>query len=241
MTYSDSTIYTAQGIVDLYTESVQGIEGAVEDSPDRASGGVERARKGALVERLARGVIGLAWSEIGGLNASLSTNKGKKIKVTINESYLERLADPELRQSIKNRMGDYTYGVSIDVPVYIEGKLAMAVECKAYTENAMLKRILVDGWLVRNQAPDTDVVLLQLESMLGGDYSEIFKSKMMGSTSTHTLMSYFDYPLKIITLLEGERKVNRPIHDRKFFKEMSIEAVEMAIEFFKGRLERFVK
>ena len=241
MTYSDGTIYTPQGIIDLYTESVQGIEGAVEDNPDRASGGVERAKKGALVERLARGIIHIAWAEIGGLNASLSTNKSKKLKVAINENYLERVADPELKQSIKNRIDDYTYGVSIDVPVYIEGRLAMAVECKSYTENAMLKRILVDGWLVRNHTPDTDVVLLQLESMLGGDYSEIFKRKMMGSTSTHTLMSHFDYPLSIITLLEGERKVNRPIHDRKFFKEMRIEAVEMAIEFFKGRLERFVK
>jgi len=51
---------------------------------------------------------------------------------------------------------------------------------------------------------------VQLESQLGGDYSTD-KDIIFGSRSTHTLLSHFDIDLNIITLLEGERKVKRPI------------------------------
>lgn len=58
-----------------------------------------------------------------------------------------------------------------DVQMFIEERFALVMECKAYTENAMLKRILVDFTLLKNVYPDLSFVLLQLESQLGGDYS----------------------------------------------------------------------
>ncbi len=44
-------------------------------------------------------------------------------------------------------------------------------------------------------------------------------------------MSYFpDIRLHVITLLTGERKVNQPIHKREFFKELSPESLDHAID-----------
>ncbi len=73
----------------------------------------------------------------------------------------------------------------------------------------MLKRILVDCALLKHIYPEVSFVLLQLESQLGGDYSLSVSGKY-GSPPTHTLLSYFDIDLNIITLLRGERKwINR--------------------------------
>lgn len=114
------------------------------------------------------------------------------------------------------------------------------MECKAYTENAMLKRILVDFTLFKQVYPDLSFVLLQLESQLGGDYSLVNSTKY-GSPSTHTLLSYFDIDLNILTLLEGERKVDRPIHKHEYYKSLRAESLLTALEVIKNLLIKGVK
>ena len=116
----------------------------------------------------------------------------------------------------------------------------MTVECKAYTENAMLKRILVDASLTKKVFPNIYYVLFQLESQLGGDYSSIFNDITYGSSPSNTLMSYFDINLEIITLLEGERKVDEPIHKTDYFKELKEESLNNDIKFFNGKLKPFI-
>jgi hypothetical protein len=74
-----------------------------------------------------------------------------------------------------------------------------------------------------------------LESQLGGDYSCSLTGKF-GSASTHTLLSYFDIDLKILTLLEGERKVDQPIHKPEFYKPLKRERIIEAINYFKKLL-----
>ena len=122
--------------------------------------------------------------------------------------------------------------------MYIDKKFVIGIECKAYTENAMLKRILVDFHLLKTKYPNLSCYLFQLESQLGGDYSELNR-KTFGSHPTHTLMSYFDdVELKIITFLKGERKINRPIH--KFFKPLEKKQIVYAIKLLAGDLSRFL-
>ena len=59
------------------------------------------------------------------------------------------------------------------------------------------------------EAVGTDTYyLVQLESQLGGDYSEL-NDITYGSPATHALLSHVDVELKIITLLKGERKVDK--------------------------------
>jgi len=99
----------------------------------------------------------------------------------------------------------------------------------------MLKRILVDFTLFKQVFPDLTFVLFQLESQLGGDYSTSNYIKY-GSPSTHTLLSYFDIDLNIITLLEGERKVDRPIHKLEYYKALREESLLTALDVFKNLL-----
>ena len=75
-----------------------------------------------------------------------------------------------------------------------------------------------------------------MESQLGGDYCRPDKNITLGSHSTHTLMSYFDVDLAIITLIEGERKVDKAIHKKEFFKELKPDNLLKAIELFKATL-----
>jgi hypothetical protein len=104
----------------------------------------------------------------------------------------------------------------------------MGIECKAYAENAMIKRILFDFHLLKTLYPNISCYLFQLESQLGGDYSKL-PDIVYGATSTHSIMSYFeDVNLNIFTFLEGERNINKPIH--KNFKQLKKETIEIAIE-----------
>lgn len=108
----------------------------------------------------------------------------------------------------------------------MDDKFALSVECKAYTENVMQKRILFDAYLLKTQFPELQFALVQLESQLGGDYAQL-SIKPHGSKSSHTLMSYREtVDLKIITLLEGERKVDCPIHKTEFYKPLEETALK---------------
>ncbi len=80
--------------------------------------------------------------------------------------------------------------------------------------------------------------LFQLESQLGGDYSALEKP-VYGSHSTHTLQSYFSCDLNIITLLAGERKVDKPIH--KHFKPLEISVLQDAVDILAEDMSQFLE
>ncbi|MFH2004150.1 MAG: hypothetical protein ABIK27_05350 [Bacteroidota bacterium] len=91
--------------------------------------------------------------------------------------------------------------------------------------------------LFKQVFPNLRFVLLQLESQLTGDYSQPSKKITYGSPSTHTLLSHFDVDLHIITLLEGERKVDEPIHKPRFYKELKKENLVRAVDILKELLK----
>ena len=114
----------------------------------------------------------------------------------------------------------------------------MGIECKAYAENAMIKRILIDFHLLKIVHQKIACFLFQLESQLGSDYSALPKT-VYGSVSTHSIMSYFEnVDLHIFTFLEGERNINKPIH--KFFKPLKYDNVEKAVKLLESHLKEFV-
>ncbi len=233
-----TTTQDIKKLIDAYNLLVKGIENNANDDDDRAYGGIIRAGKGLLVENMAKKLIEIAWKEVGGKKERLSLEK-QTVKIPINKDYLKRIKQKEVRDYIKKNIKDFYYTLKTDVHVYIDNKFVIGIECKAYTENAMIKRILVDFTLFKNVFPDLNCVLLQLESQLGGDYSEISKKITFGSHSTHTLMSYFDVDLHIITMLEGERKVDKPIHKEGYFKELDKKSVLKSIELFKEMLKKY--
>lgn len=162
---------------------------------------------------------------------------GTRILIPIQEDYIEKIEDVEVKEHIEKNLKDYVYPYKPDVLVAVDDKPVLEIECKAYTENAMLKRILVDCTLLKEKYPEMKFILLQLESQLGGDYSEL-KDNPLGSTSTHTLLSHFDIDLNIITLLKGERYVEKPIHKKEFFKPLTKESLKIAIEEIKEILSK---
>ena len=123
--------------------------------------------------------------------------------------------------------------------VSLDGDLKVGIECKAYTENAMLKRILVDFALFRTICPNLKCVLIQLESQLGGDYGDPSKETTYGSHSTHTLLSHFEVDLNILTLVEGERRVDRPIHAKEHYKPLRLAHLRKAVGVLKALLQEF--
>lgn len=222
-----------------YESLVKSVEQDARDDGDRAYGGVIRAKKGSLVEVIAKSLVGIAWDRLGG-NASRLGFDHKKIKIPMKPDYVNRLKNEEVARFVSAHLSQYNYGLSTDVHVWIDGRFVLGIECKAYTENAMLKRILVDFTLLRQVFPSLKCALLQLESQLTGDYSRILNRVTYGSKPTHTLLSYFDVDLVIITLLEGERKVDQPIHKQEFFKRLPSESIDKALDSLEELLREFV-
>jgi hypothetical protein len=225
-------------IINAYNLLVKGIENRAIGEPERAYGGVVRAGKGLLVESMCVHLVEIAWDEIGGDPKRINFDK-EAYKLPLNKDYLGRLKNDEVREYIEEHISDYYYSLIADVHVNIDNNFVMGIECKAYTENAMMKRILVDFTLLKHLFPKLSCVLFQLESQLGGDYSEISKSITFGSHSTHTLLSYFDVDLHIVTLLEGERKVDRPIHKEAFYKSLYEVSMTKALDTFKQLLTNY--
>jgi len=225
-------------IIKAYDYLVGGIEKQALDNTERAFGGIIRAGKGRLVESIAKNLIEIAWENIGNKTKRLTIGR-EQVKIRIKSDYVDKIKNKEVKEYIRNNISAYIYSLSTDIHVQIDNKLAIGVECKAYTENAMMKRILVDFTLLKQYSPDMDCVLFQLESQLGGDYSEL-KETSYGSHSTHTLLSYFDIDLNIITLLKGERKVDKPIHNHKYFKPLIEDNLQKAVKVFQTLLEKHI-
>ncbi len=226
-----SSVPSVDKLLEAYDLLVKGIEFTATEDAVRAFGGVIRAGKGKLVESLANHAVRIAWDRLGQDFCRITTNS-KKIHIPLNKTYLDRVTSPEVKKWISDNIRSFYYGLSTDIHVFIDDVFVMGIECKAYTENAMIKRILVDFTLLKSIYPSLSSVLFQLESQLGGDYSHISKSIIYGSTSSHTIMSYFDVDLVILTLLEGERNVDKPIHKADYFKPLTKDGLEKSISTF---------
>jgi hypothetical protein len=226
------------GIIKAYDHLVLGVEKKAKAGVEgRAYGGIIRAGKGELVVSIAKEILMIAWDLLGGdRRRIIFPTHG--VKVPIKKDYIDRIKDSRIKKYISDNISKFYYLQNTDLPVYIDDKFVIGIECKAYTENAMMKRILVDFTLLKEVHPKLDCVLLQLESQLGGDFSELDGLKL-GSFPTHTLLSFFDVDLIIITLLRGERKVDQPIHKPGYYKPLTKESLYKAIEIFKRILEKY--
>lgn len=226
-------------LVKTYEAVVKVVDKKATEDEVRAYGGVIRSVKGWLQEYLTEEIILLAWKEINGDESRLKIDS-KKHKIPIKKDYVEKLPDGDIKYHILSNLDDCWYGLSVDKQVYVDGEFVLGIECKAYTENAMLKRILVDFSLLKKVFPKIHCYLFQLESQLGGDYSEL-KELTLGSTSSHTLMSYFpNVKLNIFTFLKGERKVDRPIHKYEYFKPITEDRLNRAVMLLAESLKEFI-
>ncbi|MGN8388052.1 restriction endonuclease [Helicobacter pylori] len=224
-------------IIQVYNSVVKDIDKDAHGQDSRAYGGVIRSTKGKLQEYISEEIVKIAWQNIGGKANRLEINSNK-IKIPIKDSYIENIANQQVKECILEHKKDYYYGLSVDKHVFVDNQLVMGIECKAYTENAMLKRILVDFHLLKTLYPNISCYLFQLESQLGGDYSALPETPL-GSKPTHSIMSYFEsVNLNIVTLLKGERDINQPIH--KNFKPLEEENLKKTIKLMENELKIYL-
>ena len=214
-------------VIDLYTTKTQALF-------DESRGGSLRSVKGTLVEDMAKIMVRAAWANLGGDATRLSfggEGQKKKIRIPIKPENVDSF--PEIvKAEIKRHAESFYYDVGVDLHIHIDGAFVFGIECKAYTENAMLKRILTDFMLMKKIYPDLKCCLLQLETFLGGSNTDPDPSiSKIANVSTYTLMSYFPtVDLKILTLLEGARGLQNPIHKATGFKAMRPDYVHSAIQ-----------
>lgn len=227
-----------QTIIDKYNTVVKIVDSDARASEDRAYGGFVRMAKGRLQEYITESLVRAAWKQVGGKKDALEINS-KKIEIPIKGEYLARIKEKEVKDHIAKNIKDYVYRLSVDKHVFINGEFVIGIECKAYAENAMIKRILVDFELLKTQHPNLSCYLFQLESQLGGDYEALSKP-IFGSVSTRTLQSYFECDLTIVTLLAGERNIERPIHKPEFFKKLELKVLQDATNLLGEDLKRFL-
>ena len=227
---------SVEEIINTYERVVKVVDKDAKEQEDRAYGGVIRTVKGKLQEYITEELVKIAWDRLGGNTSRLEINS-KKIKIPIKQEYIDTIPNENIKHYIQTNISDYYYGLSVDKHVFIDNNFVMGIECKAYTENAMLKRILVDFHLLKTIYPDISCNLFQLESQLGGDYSSLPET-IYGSHSTHSIMSYFpNVNLNIFTFLKGERNIDEPIH--KHFKELKKEVLEKVINHISNVLNKY--
>ena len=198
-----------------YNQALLESQKLYEDRKTQDTAGAIRYKKGKIVEDITKDIIKLAWSKISSDESRISTNKKKIIIKTNGE----------------------VYKVSQDIHIFIDNVFKISVECKSYTEVAMYKRVLIDAQLLKTAIPTiTDFFIVQLENFLGGDYGKNIEAK--GSESVITLDRLFpNINLKIITLLSGDRNINKPIHKPDFFKPLEDERLNFAIKQFERTLD----
>jgi len=225
-----------QKIIRDYRTVVQVVDQDARETEERAYGGFIRMAKGKLQEHITDQLVRAAWSHVGGKAKALDIN-ARKIAIPIRQSYIDRIKEPEVAEYVRQNIANYVYRLAVDKHVFIGGKFVIGIECKAFAENAMIKRILIDFDLLKTQHPDLSCYLFQLESQLGGDYSALTKPTY-GSYSTHTIQSYFSCDLHIVTLLAGERNITRPIH--KHFKPLKIESLQDTVDILAHDMRQFL-
>lgn len=177
----------------------------------KGTAGAVRHTKGRMVEDITKDLVQIAWAKVSSDEARLKIDK-KKIPIRTN---------------------GVIYKLSQDLHVFIDDVFRIGIECKSYTEVAMYKRVLVDAKLLKKERPSISAFfIVQLENFLGGDYGVKIEAK--GSDSVITLNRICpQVNIKVITLLDGDRNIKKPLHIPQYSKQLTDERLEYAIRKFK--------
>ena len=121
---------TKAELIRAYNLLVGGIEEEANEDDERASGGVIRAAKGKLVERMSPHIVRLAWQALDGSYDRLSFGDVKNYRVPIQQHpYLTNLPN-EVRKYIGSRLEDYFFNAKVDTHVFVDEIFVMGIECK---------------------------------------------------------------------------------------------------------------
>jgi len=210
-------IPTLDDIKRRYTNSILKTQKLYEDRRNKDTAGGVRTEKGDVVEQITKDLVRIAWSKISN-NQNRLTMDRKKVKIGFGDS-------------------SDVYKLSQDVNVYIDNAFKISIECKSYTEVAMYKRILTDALLLKKRVPSIKYFfVVQLENFMGGDYGKNIEP--IGSSSVRVLNRFFpEIKVEVITLLDGDRDIKKPIHKPENFKTLKDDRLNYTIKKFSEALK----
>ena len=207
-----------KGLIEKYDHVMQVMEHDAAKSmkeDGRAYGGFVRVAKGKIQEFICDELVRIAWDVELGKDAKRLAINSNKIRIPIKPEYVRAIRDREIKDYILSNIQRYHYGLYVDKHVFIDGKMILGIECKAYTKNDLMKQILVDFDLLKTQMPNLLCYLFQLEGNPGGN----------NTASATALMSYFpNVDLNVITLFNSAKI--KPADEYKFPKALTVEKLE---------------
>lgn len=199
----------------------------------RASGGIKRMAKGDLVEEIYSRIIKFCLDEkksklklinkMG--NLPKNVNKVPILKVSQNYINLKNLkfTDKELATGYEDKFD----GFIID-----NQDIKFVLEYKAYSENTMLKRCLVDASIAQIFDKNINYCLCLLQSHL-------HQNERLIGYNAHSLMDFFYQKFKvnvdILILVKEPRVINEDIIKKKY--QIDYELLEDAVNYFLNNLE----
>ncbi len=86
-------------IIQVYNSVVKDIDKDAQGQDSRAYGGVIRSAKGKLQEYISEEIVKIAWQNIGAKTNRLEINS-KKINIPIKDSYIENIANKQVKAYI---------------------------------------------------------------------------------------------------------------------------------------------
>tara|TARA_Y100000590_G_C15584830_1_gene963737 strand:- start:472 stop:1170 length:699 start_codon:yes stop_codon:yes gene_type:complete len=205
----------------------------IKKKTSRASGGIKRMAKGDLVEEIYSRIIKFCLNEKKS-KLKLINKMGNLPKNVKKIPVLKVSKDYANLKNLKFTKKELTTGYEDKFDGFILNNqdIKIVLEYKAYSENTMLKRCLVDASIAQIFDKNIKYCLCLLQSHL-------YQNERLVGYNAHSLMDFFYQKFKvnvdILILVKEPRVVNEDIIKKKY--QIDYKLLENAVNYFLNNLE----
>ena len=205
----------------------------IKKKTSRASGGIKRMAKGDLVEEIYSRIIKFCLNEKKS-NLKLINKMGnlpknvKKVPILkVSQNYINLKNLKFTKKELATGYEDKFDGFILD-----NQDIKFVLEYKAYSENTMLKRCLVDASIAQIFDKNINYCLCLLQSHL-------YQNERLIGYNAHSLMDFFYQKFRvnvdILILVKEPRVVNEDIIKKKY--QINYELLKNAVNYFLNNFE----
>mgnify|MGYP001432188146 CR=1 FL=1 len=205
----------------------------IKKKTSRASGGIKRMAKGDLVEEIYSRIIKFCLNEKKS-NLKLINKMGnlpknvKKVPILkVSQNYINLKNLKFTKKELATGYEDKFDGFILD-----NQDIKLVLEYKAYSENTMLKRCLVDASIAQIFDKNINYCLCLLQSHL-------YQNERLIGYNAHSLMDFFYQKFRvnvdILILVKEPRVVNEDIIKKKY--QINYELLKNAVNYFLNNFE----
>lgn len=200
----------------------------IKKTTSRASGGIKRMAKGDLVEEIYSRIIKFCLNEKKS-NLKLINKMGnlpkdvKKVPILkVSQNYINLKNLKFTKKELATGYEDKFDGFILD-----NQDIKFVLEYKAYSENTMLKRCLVDASIAQKFDKNINYCLCLLQSHL-------YQNERLIGYNAHSLMDFFYQKFRvnvdILILVKEPRVVNEDIIKKKY--QINYELLKNTVNYF---------